>query len=163
MLIVEPSLQEDSRNLQKVRQALIHQGFYAWAPCTHQQACHLLEQSKSDWCHDKIKISSPPWFENLTERLPMHLNELGFSYLACSLDKPEQKKWGRVVGDPLEEKGKFRLLTCFDSSRIFISALRRKKTEISLMRGDLVELPNEISKHGNEIRTTEPIKLVYRN
>jgi hypothetical protein len=163
ILIVEPSLQEDGRNLQKIRQALINQKFYAWAPCTHQLHCPLLEHSKTDWCHDKIRFSPPPWFLNLANRLPMQLSELGFSYLACSVFEPQKKNWARVVGDPLEEKGKFRLLTCFDSSRIFISALRRKKTEISLMRGDLFELPEEISKHGNEIRTTGPIKLVYRN
>jgi hypothetical protein len=124
----------------------------------------MLEHSKTDWCHDKFKFQMPVWFNPIQELLPMRLQDLSLSYLmSAKLKRELPKNFARIVGDLQNEKGKTRLMSCFDSSRIFISALSREKTELNLLRGDLVEIPSDVKKLSSEIRTQVPIKLVYRN
>jgi hypothetical protein len=163
-MMVEPATQTDSRNLQKFRQVLINHDWHIWAPCTHQDRCPLLENSKTDWCHDKIHFDLPDWFKSVQEILPMKLRDLSLSYLLASKQKMDlPKNYARIIGDVQNEKGKTRLMSCSDSTRMFISALSREKTELNLLRGDLVEIPSDVKKLNNEIRTQIPIKLVYRN
>ncbi len=152
LLIIEPSTQQDGRKLLELRQQLIEKNYFIWAPCPHQLACPLLSQSKTDWCHDRVLIEKPSWFENMEKYLPMKNNTLTFSYLAARKTPPIAKTWSRLVGDPLHEKGKTRQLICRGSDREFLSWMLRNGEAPELSRGDRIYVDG-FEKKSNELRS----------
>ena len=153
LMILEPATQNDGRRLQELRGKLIEQGFYAWAPCTHQQACPLLVHSKKDWCHDRIFFKAPKWFEQIEKHLPIKNKTLTYSYLLARKSAPEvMARQGRLIGDQLEEKGKDRQLFCRNDRREYLAWLHKRGPTPELYRGNLFELPEHIEEVSNEIR-----------
>ncbi len=156
ILIIEPSTHQDARSLQSLRQNLIDEGFYAWAPCTHQGQCPLLLHSQKDWCHHRIHIDMPDWFLGIEKHLPFKNKTLTLSYLLMSKRVPElslpQRQKVRIIGDVLEEKGKSKALICRGEEREFFSILHRDSKEFPHERGDIAVLCGEIEKKGNELR-----------
>lgn len=158
LIIVEPSTQQDGRKLLELRQRLIAEGYFIWAPCTHSQACPLLTQSKNDWCHDRVHFKSPTWFQKLENELPMKNRTLTYSYLlARKTVAPKHQFNTRVVGDLLIEKGKNRQLICRGPDREFLAWLKKHKVEQEIPRGTLIDIPSTFEKVANEIRVTEKI------
>lgn len=154
LIIVEPSTQEDGRKLLKLRALLQSQGYFIWAPCTHQKPCPLLTHSKTDWCHDRIFFKMPGWFHEIEKRLPIKNSTLTFSYLLASRKPaPESKKW-RITGDRLEEKGKTRQLVCRGEEREFLAWMHKHGDFESFQRGELIAPFENISKISNELRIT---------
>ncbi len=159
LLIMEPSTQQDSRKLLGVRQSLIDQGFYLWAPCTHQLECPLLKHSNKDWCHDRVFWDMPDWFKKIENELPIKNRTLSFSYLlARKKVPPSMDQKARVVGDIQEEKGKSKIMVCRNDSREFLSWLHRDIKEQPLARGMVIDFPKEYEIKANEIRVTTAIK-----
>lgn len=152
IIIIEPSTGQKGRQLMELRKQLIEKGYFIWAPCTHQHDCPLLTQSKKDWCHDRVHWQAPDWFLQTEKLLPIKNNTLTFSYLLASRTPPpllENK--GRIVGDPLKEKGKTRWLYCQDSERNFLSWLDKQGPTPAWQRGELHRFEN-LEKKGNELR-----------
>jgi ribosomal protein RSM22 (predicted rRNA methylase) len=168
LLIVEPSTQEQGRNLQMLRQKLIDQGFSIWAPCTHQKACPLLTHSKTDWCHSRIHIELTPALKAIEKHLPIKNQTLTFSYLLARKKSPHvtssQSKTSsakhsaspatkaRVIGDTLFERGKIRQAVCRGPEREFLSWLTRHGEPTLIARGKLIEIPEGTEERGGEIR-----------
>ncbi|MGE0764060.1 MAG: small ribosomal subunit Rsm22 family protein [Bdellovibrionales bacterium] len=157
LVIVEPSTQEAGRRLMEYRQHLIDHGFHIWAPCTHPQGCPLLNESKRDWCHDRIHFDPPSWWTELEAHLPMRNQTLTFSYLIASRTPPQLAHsdgaiLARVIGDTLHEKGKTRQAVCRGPHREFLSWLKRDGEAAPIPHGQLIELPLDIEKRGNELR-----------
>ncbi len=153
LMILEPATHVDGRKLQELRSRLLEKGFYAWAPCTHQQACPLLVHSKKDWCHDRIFFNAPKWFEAIEKYLPIKNKTITYSYLLARKTNPETiLNQGRLVGDQLQEKGKDRQLFCRNDRREFLSWLHKAGPTPLLYRGDLFELPENFEEVSNEIR-----------
>lgn len=159
LMILEPSTKQDGRKLLELRQKLISEGYTIWAPCTHQQSCPLLEQSKHDWCHDRVHVEMPPWFLQLEQHLPFKNKTITTSYLLARKTKPtynfENKL--RLTGDSLEEKGKTRQLACRGPEREFITWMHKEIKAQTLPRGELVTLHNDIELKANEIRLKKHI------
>ena len=132
LIILEPATRDDGRKLLELRQNLIQQGFYMWAPCPHQLECPLLTNSKTDWCHDRIHLEMPDWFLDIEKNLPIKNKTLTFSYLLASRQKPPESDFWRLTGDMLEEKGKTKQLICRTPEREFLTWLHRhgKPTEM---------------------------------
>ncbi|MCB9026259.1 MAG: hypothetical protein H6625_08085 [Bdellovibrionaceae bacterium] len=152
LLILEPSLQEESRKLMNLRQHFLSKKFHVWAPCTHQEACPLLTHSRQDWCFDRFFIEMPDWFLRLEDKLPMKNRSLTYSYLAMSKETPPLfSDWGRLIGDTLKEKGKTRQAYCRNSQREFLSWLKKEGETPLLPRGHLLRLSSSVKK-GNELR-----------
>lgn len=152
LIVVEPSTREDGRNLLKHRKDLLAKGFSMWAPCPHQEGCPLFEDSKTDWCHDRIHIKMPEWFQKIEGQLPMKNQTLTFSYLLASKKpSPVISQW-RTVGDQLEEKGKTRQLLCRNSKRQFLAWLHRDGPAPEIARGELIDPPQIYEERSNEIR-----------
>lgn len=161
LILIEASTAEKSRPLLVLRQKLLESGFYLWAPCTHQNACPLLIHSKKDWCHDRIAVQLPPWFENFKTDLPMENHELTFSYLIARMIPPPQKTAARVIGDPLWEKGKVRQMICRTDEREFLSWLRRKGDPHPAQRGDLIATEGWPESPRHEIRLDSDVKTLW--
>ncbi|MGE5085034.1 MAG: small ribosomal subunit Rsm22 family protein [Bacillota bacterium] len=160
IMIAEPSTQQDGRKLLALRQKLIEKGYYVWAPCTHQNACPLLSQSKTDWCHDRIFFTAPNWFQKLEEHLPMKNRTLTTSYLLMRKTKPSEIHAARVVGDTLKEKGKDRQMICRGPDREFLAWMHKNKIQQDIPRGVLIEVPDSLQKVSNELRVTVPLPII---
>lgn len=160
LLIIEPSTQSDGRSLLKLREELLKKDFYAWAPCTHQQACPLLLHSKTDWCHDRIHFDQPEWFKGIENHLPIKNRTLTMSYLALRKKyPPDLSNYARLTGDQLVEKGKTRQLICRGDQREFLSWLHRDGEVQDLPRGILIETPKNFESKSNELRVKEPLTI----
>lgn len=152
LVIIEPSTRHFGRRLLELRHQLIDSGYHIWAPCTHHNSCPLLTYSKKDWCHDRVHWNMPDWFTKIESRLVIKNRTLTHSYLVASKSPPpKHSHLGRVVGDPLKEKGKTRWLFCRDEEREFLSWLKKQGPSPNYQRGDLPNI--EIGeKKGNELR-----------
>ena len=154
LVLIEPSTQLAGRCLMQIRDELLAAGFSVWAPCTHSGACPLLNQSKRDWCHDRVIFEADSLALELEKHLPFHNASLTFSYLLVSR-RPEPKRhpWVRTVGDPLPEKGKTRQMICRGEKREFLSWLHRDGPPPEIPRGSLIELSEGFEEKGSELRS----------
>jgi hypothetical protein len=152
IILIEPSTQDDGRRLMQWRQTLIDRGYFIWAPCTHQGSCPLLNQSKTDWCHDRLIFKTWSRQQKIEQHLPFRNRTLTTSYLLAS-KRPFQLKdsLARVVGDRLKEKGKDRQLVCRGGDREFLTWMHKLKLKSQYERGDLIEIKKS-TKTSNEIR-----------
>lgn len=158
LMILEPSTRDDGRRLLELRQRLLEAGFHAWAPCTHQDRCPLLELSQKDWCHDRISWDEPDWWPTLEKHLPMKNRTLTFSYLLMRRTPPSKQEnasmsVARMTGDPLVKKGKTRQLICRGPQREFLSWFPgRMKDEPHLDRGQRVQIASPLESRASELR-----------
>jgi hypothetical protein len=162
LMLLEPSTQQDGRQLLALRQNLIEEGYFMWAPCPHQMNCPLLVNSKSDWCHDRIFFDPPPWFSSLEQHLPMKNHTLTMSYLLArrTPPPPQPVRLGRTVGDLLKEKGKDRQLICKDDQRDFFAWMHKHGVLQEIPRGELVKLPEDLQKVANELRVRQSLEII---
>lgn len=159
ILFIEPSTRQDGRKLLERRKELLADGYYAYAPCTHQNMCPLFENSEKDWCHDRIEWDPPPGWDAIESGLPMKNRTLTFSYLLVRKTPPAQTTAlrARMVSDPLVEKGKTRQLVCRGPAREFLSWFPQRLEQVpNLDRGDLVELGSDLEVRSNELRVRAP-------
>lgn len=159
LMILEPATKQDGRKLLELRNKLISEGYTIWAPCTHQQSCPLLGQSKSDWCHDRVHVKAPKWFLQLEHYLPFKNNTITTSYLLARRTKPtfDFTNALRLTGDSMNEKGKTRQLACRGPEREFLTWMHKEVKEQTLPRGDLITLHNDVELKSNEIRLKKQI------
>lgn len=162
LMILEPSTSQDGRKLLDLRQYLIENGYSIWAPCTHQSPCPLLTHSKNDWCHDRVHVKAPKWFNELEQLLPMKNKTVTTSYLLARKRKPPEilKNKARLTGDSLEEKGKTRQLVCRSEQREFLAWMHKSIEPQIMKRGDLIELPDKYEVKSNEIRLQSLCKII---
>ena len=160
LMILEPSTQQDGRQLIQLRQKLIDNGFFIWSPCTHQKQCPLLLHSKKDWCHHRLHWKMPSWFHEIEKQLPMKNGTLTYSYLlAAKTPSPAAGGTFRLTGDLQKEKGKSKIMACRGEEREFLSWLKKEKIDLDIRRGDLLQV-SESEKKGAELRPGYNFKKV---
>ena len=155
LMLIEPSTQTAGRKLLELRSVLIERGYEIWAPCLHQNACPLIANSKTDWCHHRLGFEAPQLLEGIETYLPMKNKTLTYSYLLARKKKSGRSYsnlTARVIGDPLYEKGKTRQMICRSSEREFLSVLDIENLDMNLDRGDIIEIPSEALHKGTELR-----------
>jgi len=153
IFILEPSTQQDGRKLMSYRDQLIKEKLTVLFPCTHTELCPLLNESKTDWCHQRVDFKAPTWFLEIERHLPFKNQTLTYSSLVFSKENiVKTNSWARVVGDQLDEKGKSRVLICRNSQREYLSWLHRNKKDITFSRGEALTDALEFEKLGNELR-----------
>ncbi|MGE3975813.1 MAG: small ribosomal subunit Rsm22 family protein [Bdellovibrionales bacterium] len=161
LVIVEPSTRDDGRHLMELREFFMDEGYSVWAPCLHQLECPLLEHSKKDWCHDRIFFNQPEWFQKIEAFLPMKNKTITFSYLLLRKTEPPfpADSAARVVGDLLDENGKYRQMICRAEHREFLSWLKKDFTEEpTSKRGEIIDIPMDVQNVSNELRYPPPKK-----
>lgn len=166
LAIIEPSTQEDGRNLMQWRAYLIEKGYQIWAPCTHQKTCPLLTQSARDWCHDRVHWQAPEWFTEMEKFLPMKNRTITHSYLLARRTLPVPKGLiglGRLTGDTLVEKGKTRQSICLGPDREFLAWFPQRfpkgTPDFTLERGRLLRFHEEPVKKSSELRIQSPDQI----
>lgn len=162
LIIIEPATQDDGRRLLELRKSFVEKGWKVLAPCTHQGQCPLLTQTVRDWCHDRIAITMPSWFQEIEKHLPIKNRTLTFSYLVLANPKvrataPNNKS--RVIGDLLIEKGKARQMICRGENREFLSWMSRNGEPQEIPRGALIsaDIPGE--QKAQELRLTQELAV----
>lgn len=159
LLIIEPSTKYDARRLMSLRAELLKAGLNPLAPCTHSKSCPLLEESKKDWCHDRVHIEMPDWFKKLEGFLPMKNSNLTFSYLLASKHLAPNQQGARIIGDSQKQKGKTIQMICRGDEREFLCWMKKNKNEQMIERGSVVDIPEDIEAKNNELRVKSQINL----
>ncbi len=157
LLIMEPSDRATGRKVLELRKKLIEQGYFIWAPCTHQLECPLLKESKTDWCHTREFWEQPQWFQKIENHLPIKNRTLTYSYLLASRSPAPEvlSKQARLTGDLLKEKGKSRQLICRSDRREYLAWLKRDGDAPEWKRGSRVKVNGAPKVAGNELRVSK--------
>ena len=120
---VEPGTSDVARALVAIREEL-RQTFAVVAPCTHQGACGLLApENQRHWCHHfarpPIEAFTESFWSEFSHRLGIDLRSLPYSFLVLErpaagtdVQAPTPEGWSRILGEPREFKGHFKVLSC---------------------------------------------------
>jgi ribosomal protein RSM22 (predicted rRNA methylase) len=118
---VEPGTGEVARALVAIREEL-RNTFAVVAPCTHQSACGLLApDNQRHWCHHfarpPVEAFTESFWSDFSHRLGIDLRSLPYSFLvlerpATGTIEPTPEGWSRILGEPREFKGHFKVLSC---------------------------------------------------
>jgi len=118
---VEPGTSDIARALVALREVLRNE-FAVIAPCTHSGACGLLTpDNQRHWCHHfarpPIEAFTDAFWSEFSLQLGIDLRSLPYSFLV--LDRPAARSaahaaegWARILGEPREYKGHFKVLSC---------------------------------------------------
>jgi ribosomal protein RSM22 (predicted rRNA methylase) len=148
-IIIEPALQETSRELLMVRDGMLDGGSHVYAPCLVQGHCPALVNPK-DWCHEDRYWDPPEVVRELDEATGLRKDSLKFSYLilrndARSLADVCGTASYRVVSEPLASKGKLEFYFCGKEGRRLATRLDKDASPANepfkdLQRGDIVSV-----------------------
>jgi hypothetical protein len=115
---VEPGTHEVSRGLGALREALRGE-FRVVAPCTHQHACPVFEESNArHWCHffapPPSEIFADSNWVKFGQRAGIDLRSLPYAFLALDRrrNEPAPTDLARVIGRPEHFKPYVRVLNC---------------------------------------------------
>lgn len=146
-IIIEPALQETSRDLLMVRDGMVDGGSHAYAPCLVQGHCPALMNPR-DWCHEDRPWDPPEIIREIDSRIGLRKDSLKFSYLVLRKDgltlaDVSGEGSYRVVSEPLISKGKRELFLCGREGRRLTTRLDKdaspgNRAFDDLLRGDVV-------------------------
>jgi ribosomal protein RSM22 (predicted rRNA methylase) len=133
-ILIEPALRATSRGLLAVRDRLLLEGLFVFAPCLLQGPCPALERER-DFCHASASA------------IAHNRSRVDFSYLVLrrqgepSIDTTRF----RIVSDPMKDKGRLRFHACGPAGRVLITRLDRDRSTANrsldqLTRGELISI-----------------------
>lgn len=117
VLWVEAGTHADSRALIAVREE-VRGTLAVVAPCTHEARCGMLaEENARHWCHHFGRVPSAAFqdagWAQLARELGIDLRALPYSFLVLSKTaQGEAEGAARIIGRPVELKGRMELLAC---------------------------------------------------
>jgi len=163
VVLIEPALRDTSRQLLQLRDMLVQRGFAVRAPCLFRQGCPALHKP-TDWCHAERSWSMPPLLQALARAAGLHKEALKMSYLILA---PKPEGWAelpagrtfRIVSEPLEGKGRQRLMGCGPEGRMGLALQQKHRTAANaaffkLARGDVIQL-TETEPRGDGLALSE--------
>lgn len=163
LLIIEPALRETSRALLQLRDRLVAQGYAIRAPCLFRGNCPALNK-ESDWCHAERQWRMPELTTAIARAASLHKESLKMSYLIVA---PKAEAWAeppdgtlfRIVSEPLEGKGRQRVMGCGPSGRLGLAMQDKHANEKNRLfakatRGDVLRVTNT-EPRGDGLTLTE--------
>lgn len=149
LIIIDPALQETSRDLLIVRDGIVDAGVHVYSPCLVQGHCPALVNPK-DWCHEDRHWEPPDVVLELDEQTGLRKDSLKFSYLVLRNDSRSLAEVCgttsyRVVSEPLASKGKLEFYVCGNKGRRLATRLDKDASPANasfalLGRGDIVRV-----------------------
>ncbi len=152
LVVLEPALRDTSRALQAVRDALAARAAppFVAAPCLRTGPCPMLAGER-DWCHASLPLALPGPLADLARGAGLRFEGLRYAYLVLRhTPGPLHAATGggeplRVVGDPLESKGKTEIFTCGAPGLVRLMRLDRERSDGNAAlddaaRGDVLEV-----------------------
>ncbi len=169
-ILIEPALQETSRDLLLLRDVLREKGFTVYAPCLRQGPCPALLNPK-DWCHEDLPWEAPPLVRALDKLTGLRKDALKFSYLVLrrdghSLSGVYGAEVFRVVSEPLLSKGKAEYYVCGVQGRKLITRLDKDRgpenqSYSELLRGDIVSFDG-LRDEGKRFKVEKGTRVIIR-
>ncbi len=168
IVILEPALREQTRQLQQVRDCVVAADTapFVFAPCLHAKPCPMLP-SERDWCHVQAPFQLPKTLADVARMAGLRDHDLTFSSLTLRKQagsivtlaptQPAPGEWQRVVSATLASKGKTELVVCGEPGLSRAMCLDRhvnddNATFVALCRGAVVRLP--LAADNGRIRVT---------
>lgn len=168
LIVIEPALREQTRQLQRVRDALAATDGapFVFAPCTRSGPCPMLANER-DWCHAQVPFKLPGSMLELARTAGLRDHDLTFSYLTLRKQPGRVGEGLRVVSAPLPSKGKLELIVCSEHGLSRAMRLNRHRSAGNagfdeLGRGALAVLP--AVREGGRIAVGEgdPVQVQLR-
>jgi ribosomal protein RSM22 (predicted rRNA methylase) len=99
LLLVEPGTRLGGKLLGRLRGLLSEEGLCTLGPCTHQEACPMLDKSWRSWCHFTLPVeNAPDWLTRLGKLAELEKTRVSLSYLEMAAAAHEfQTDQARVV------------------------------------------------------------------
>lgn len=107
LIIIEPGTKAAFESLKAMREKLLMQGAFLFAPCPHSQNCPLKE---NDWCHFSVRIERTS-LHRKAKLATLNYEDEKFSYLIFSKDKIEPCH-SRILRHPYKGSGFIKLKLC---------------------------------------------------
>ena len=164
VIVLEPALKRISRDLQALRDRLSEQVF---APCLRAGECPLLRRDR-DWCHAALPLDLPPPLAATAKAAGLRSTRLTYAYLTLRADGRRLAGHGdpralRVVGGPVESKGKVEWDGCGEAGLVRLRRLDRERGPSNAaldgaVRGLRVRLP-EAPADGAAVRLRPSVPI----
>jgi ribosomal protein RSM22 (predicted rRNA methylase) len=163
LIVMEPALRESSRNLLRVRDALLaKQACTVYSPCLHDDPCPALVKA-DDWCHEERPWTPPAIVAAIDKEVGFIKDALKFSYVMLRKDGrtivPRRSDVYRVVSELREMKGEKRAWLCNETGRPEIGRQDRLRSETNAAmdewhRGAIVRISEIVRKERKGRETT---------
>ncbi len=163
LLIIEPALRETSRALLQLRDVLVDHGLTIRAPCLFRGHCPALIK-ETDWCHAERNWRMPELTNSIARAATLHKESLKMSYLILA---PKGEAWAeppegtlfRIVSEPLEGKGRQRVMACGPTGRVGLAMQDKHQNErnrlfAKAVRGDVIRIA-QTEPRGDGLSLTE--------
>jgi SAM-dependent methyltransferase len=166
VLVIEPALRETTRALMALRDRLeAGTTLCAIAPCTARGACPLLRRER-DWCHADDDLALPPALAAIAKGAGLRWEGLSYAYLTLARERTRVTGGEhRVVGGPIETKGRTEWHLCRAPSLVRLGVLHRDEAERMRLepvrRGDRVVLTPEPAPDAT-VRTPRDVQVALQ-
>lgn len=168
-LIIEPALQKTARDMIKLRDLFLENGYHVLYPCIYKKNCPCLLTDNAT-CHSEINWQKPKMIENIAKEAGFKKESLKMSvFIIGKKESIYQLKnndnFYLVVSDRmLSKSGKFRYIICGNEGRISLSMKKNinysfKDNFLNLKRGDKIEFKGEKRENGYELLTGSSLKI----
>lgn len=129
MMLIEPALQDSSRELHQVRNRLLETtACTVYSPCLHEAPCPALA-NPDDWCHEERAWNPPTWIQAIDKEVGFIKDALKFSYILLRKDGQtvveRDPHLYRVVSELRRLKGEKRAWLCNGQGRPEVGRLNR--------------------------------------
>lgn len=170
MIVLEPATRPITRELMALRDRFAAAGPpHVFAPCLRDAPCPLLARER-DWCHGELGLALPERLAELAESAGLRRERLTYAYLTLRND--ERRLWDlagrdprayRVVGGPIESKGKTEWQGCGAGGLIRLRRLDRERAPSNAAldgaaRGTLLRVDRDL-EDGADLRARPDVGL----
>lgn len=129
LIVLEPALRDVTRLLMSVRDRIEGQadGLGVFGPCTRGGACPLLRRER-DWCHEVMDQPLPEPLRVIAKAAGLRWERLTYAALVLRNDDVRLGRGAyRVVGGPLESKGKVEWDLCGPAGLVRLARMDRHR------------------------------------
>jgi ribosomal protein RSM22 (predicted rRNA methylase) len=168
VVIVEPALKTQSRQLLQIRKKLLESerflsAYQILTPCLGHQNCGALS-SAEDWCHEEISFMRPSFLKKLDELTGLDHKSLNFSYLVVIKSRKKRSEIltqlnmpaVRLVSPARKQQRDWEFFLCTPEGK---RRARLARSKANLERGSIL-LDASLRGEKNATRVDEIKKLI---
>lgn len=170
LVVLEPATRAITRELMQLRDRFAAAGPpHVFAPCLRDAPCPLLVRER-DWCHAELALALPEPLAALAEAAGLRRERLTYSYLTLRNDP--RRLWDlahrdprayRIVGGPIETKGKTEWEACGARALVRLRRLDRERAPSNAAldgaaRGTLLRLDRDL-EDGADLRARPGVSV----
>lgn len=171
LIVIDPATRAITRELMALRDRFAADAGppHVFAPCLRDAPCPLLSRER-DWCHAELALALPEPLAELAEAAGLRRERLTYSYLTLRNDA--RRLWDlahrdsrayRVVGGPIESKGKTEWQGCGAGALVRLRRLDRERGPSNAAldgaaRGTLVRVDRDL-EDGAELRLRPDVAI----